>query len=96
MALVAFVGFVYGFWWVCFKDTAYGAKARQNAEHEAASYVSRRYGPVTGAVCHHGGGAPWLECFVRLAESTLLPIIVYCDDDEPGSNDGCRGGGNQR
>jgi len=30
------------------------------------------------------------ECFVRLVDTTKPPVIVYCDDDYPNSNDGCQ------
>jgi len=77
--------------WCCVKDSAYGVKARQNAEREAASYVSRRYGPVSTTVCGDTNHSDrYQECFVRLVDTTKPPVIVYCDDDYPNSNDGCR------
>ena len=87
-AMVVMAVLVYRTWWGV-KDSAHGVKARQNAEREAASYVSRRYGPVSSTVCGDTNNI-YQECFVRLVDTTKPPVIVYCDDDYPNSNDGCR------
>jgi hypothetical protein len=78
----------YGVFYFCFKGKTHGARSRQIAEREAISYVTRRYGPVTAAVCN--AYDLHQQCFVRLADPAKSPIVITCDDDEPEYNDGCR------
>lgn len=80
-------GAFYCVYWGFFKGVTHGERARQIAEREAISYVSRRHGPASTAVCNSFGNHQ--QCFVRLTDPSKSPVIIHCDDDEPEYNDGC-------
>lgn len=76
-------------WWGGFKGTAWGNKARSNAEREALAYVSARHPQTTfRAYCSEPTGMGFLRC--ELFAPSQPPTVIYCDDDDAPYNDGCR------
>ena len=93
-------GIVLGLLYIVFRiataGTAYGERARQNAAREARAFVTVTYGvPIADVACTHRVVInDWIRCDVR--SSAGLVYRVFCDDDEPGHNDGCTTPSNER
>lgn len=71
------------------KDNASGAEARRNAEREAVAYTKGITGAATArAVCSRQRlCATDLTC---RAHTDTASLILCCDGDRPGDNNGCR------
>ncbi len=75
---------VYAVWFCTLRGTAWGERARRNAEREATAYATRLYGAAPlGVVCRGD------TCYARFDDS-IGTVKLYCDDDDPIANDGCR------
>lgn len=71
------------------KDNASGAEARRNAEREAIAYTKG----VTGAVAARAVCSRQRLCAQLLtcrAHTDAASLILCCDGDRPGNNNGCR------
>jgi hypothetical protein len=80
---------VFGVYWGCFRGSAWGLRARQNAEREAVRYAQGIYpGTHLRAICEEESHGPngTLKCQVFGGSEKL---DLNCDDDEPFRNDGC-------
>ena len=86
------LGVVFLFYWTCFRGSAWGVRARRNAEREALAYTGRTYPNSTlRANCYDSpvlNGE--LSCEVYGARGGSVVIKIVCDDDEAFRNDGCR------
>ncbi len=73
------------------RGCAFGVTARRNAEREAMTYATRRYGTTPSAVwCEEQAPGDKMQCYARFANTTTGSIVqFYCDDDNASSNDGC-------
>jgi hypothetical protein len=89
LALVA-IG-LYVVWVGLFRGCAFGVTARRNAEREAMTYATRRYGTTPSAVwCEYLAPGDKMQCYARFANTGASSIVqFYCDDDNASSNDGC-------
>lgn len=68
--------------------SAWGGRARTNAEVEALRYARAHFDPTlaaTAVVCHTNTFIE-ADCDVRLRE---VSVSIECDDDEASDNDGC-------
>lgn len=83
--LAGFAGAMY----ITTKDNASGAEERRNAEREAVAYTKGITGAATArAVCSHQR-----LCNTDLtcrAHTDTASLILCCDGDRPGDNNGCR------
>lgn len=80
-------------WVGLFRGCAFGVNARRNAEREAMSYATRKYGMTPMAVwCEESPPGDTMRCYARFANHTsdvTNTVRFYCDDDNASSNDGC-------
>lgn len=78
-------------WVGLFRGCAFGVTARRNAEREAMTYATRRYGATPSAVwCEERSPGDKMQCYARFANTGASSIVqFYCDDDNASSNDGC-------
>lgn len=77
---------------LCFVGSAWGAHARRLAEREAVAYVrATRPGAqaVLAACVDDDSGPDSFDMRCRVTIDGVRAADVYCDDDEPGHNDGC-------
>ncbi len=88
VAVVAYCG-----WFCLFRGTAWGARARQNAEREAVRTIQQHYGQTVPVWC---AGDNHCEVWRIRCEGTALfspsqrvNVVLCCDDDEASANDGC-------
>ena len=71
------------------KDSASGAEARRNAEREAIAYTKG----ITGAATARAVCSSQRLCNTDLtcrAHTDTASLILCCDGDRPGDNNGCR------
>ena len=84
---------LYAGWFCTLRGTAWGERARRNAEREATAYATRVYGtPPLAVACssaESGALEGELRCVVRY-NAPIGTVEVRCDDDDPITNDGCR------
>lgn len=91
MVLVLIAASMDAVWVGLFRGCAFGVTARRNAEREAMTYATRRYGTTPSAVwCEELAPGDKMRCYARFANTGASSIVqFYCDDDNASSNDGC-------
>lgn len=94
LTLLACSVLTYAGWFCLFRGTAWGARARQNAEREATAYAARSGHTVVGVYCAGEVGAPadgeTMCTVITTTAPAAHPLILGCDDDDPIANDGCK------
>lgn len=94
MALALAIACLDVVWVGLFRGCAFGVNARRNAEREAMSYATRKYGVTPSAVwCEEMSPRDMMRCYARFssagASGVANTVRFYCDDDNASSNDGC-------
>lgn len=83
----------YAGWFCLFRGTAWGARARQNAEREAVRTIQQRYGQTVPVWCAGDNQCEvWrirCEGMVPSGGTARMTVALCCDDDEASANDGC-------